>query len=328
LLMYKTVAIRTGVIFMFLLALAGVSAAQSEPRNTPTPTLVFHDVKRDIPIAAGSNLYCAGFVQTGSINTNLKIVGAHNEQDGFLYKQGDFVYINGGSGLNVGDMFSVVRPRGRVETPWTKKNDLGFYVQEVGAVEIVRVNSGVAVARVKTSCDDILLGDLLEPFEKRTSPMFRTRPALDLFGEGSGKAGGRIFMARDNRELIGREQIVYVDLGSEDNVQPGDYLTIYRPLGAGNLFDKNSDETVTSRSYGYESDKYRGGKYSNQASRKQGDHAQGSSISVKEAKQGRPGNIRKVVGEAVVLSVHQKTATVVVTRTAQEIHTGDRVEVQ
>ena len=35
-----------------------------------------------------------------------------------------------------------------------------------------------------------------------------------------------------------------------------------------------------------------------------------------------------VVGEAVVLNVKERTATVVITRTAQEIHTGDWVEIQ
>ena len=39
-------------------------------------------------------------------------------------------------------------------------------------------------------------------------------------------------------------------------------------------------------------------------------------------------DFRKVVGEAVVLNVKEKTATVVITRNAQEIHPGDGVEIQ
>ncbi|MCV4784357.1 hypothetical protein OFM36_33480, partial [Escherichia coli] len=73
-------------------------------------------------------------------------------------------------------MFSVVRPRGQVKTRWTTKGKLGFYVQEVGTVEIVRVKSDVSVARVKTSCDNFLLGDLVRPFERRESPLFSKRP--------------------------------------------------------------------------------------------------------------------------------------------------------
>jgi hypothetical protein len=37
---------------------------------------------------------------------------------------------------------------------------------------------------------------------------------------------------------------------------------------------------------------------------------------------------RKVVGEMIVLTVQERTATAVITQVAQEIHTGDFVELQ
>ena len=39
-------------------------------------------------------------------------------------------------------------------------------------VEVVKVKNDVAVARVKTSCDNLLLGDLLEPVAAERSPDF------------------------------------------------------------------------------------------------------------------------------------------------------------
>jgi hypothetical protein len=158
--------------------------------------------------------------------------------------------------------------------------------------------------------------------------MFQHRPSLDLFGDPSGKASGYIFMARDNQEILARDQIVYVDLGHEDNVQTGDYLTIFRRLGKGNLKMPEHDESVSARSYGYESLQYRGGKFSNQAARKSGDKADGRVVTTEKAKDDRPDNLRKVVGEGMVVNVKERTATVVITRNAQEIHTGDWVEVQ
>ena len=50
-------------------------------------------------------------------------------------------------------------------------------------------------------------------------------------------------------------------------------------------------------------------------------------MTTEKAKEGRPA-IRKVVGELVVLNVKEKTATAMIVRNAQEIHTGDWVEVQ
>lgn len=283
-----------------------------------------------MPVAAGSNLYCAGYVETAPVNTSSKIVGAENEQEKFTFAQGDNVYISLGAnrGVKVGDTFSVIRPRGRVETRWTKKRNLGFYVQEVGNLEVVKVKPEVSVARITNSCENFLLGDLLQPAVSRTSPTFTQRPALDVFGESSGKTSGRIFMARDNQELLGREQIVYIDLGAEDNVKVGDYLTIYRPLGEGNLFRKSPNESVSARDEGFQSDRYRGGKFSNQAPRKSGERAEGKIVTTREAKENRPAGLRKVVGELVILNVKEKTATAIITRSAQEIHTGDRVEIQ
>jgi Flagellar assembly protein T, C-terminal domain len=295
-----------------------------------SPTLVVSDATKSLPIAGANNLYCAGYVQTGKVDTSKKIVGAENEQEQNVYSQGNNVFINLGAskGVQVGDMFSVIRPRGRVETRWTKKNDLGFYVQEVGALEVVKVKNEVAVARVKTSCDNLLLGDLLVPTPSRTSPLSSQRPTLDVFSDPSGKAKGRIFMARDMQELLTRDQIVYVDLGSEDGATVGDYLTVYRPLGKGNLFVNDEDESVSARDESFQSDKYRGGKFSNQAARKSGDEANGKVVTTEKAKEDRPADLRKVVGELVILSVQGKTATAVIVRTAQEIHTGDWVELQ
>ncbi|NOT46713.1 MAG: hypothetical protein HOP17_03040, partial [Acidobacteria bacterium] len=307
--------------FCGLSVFAGLSAAQ-RPAVVSGPS-------KPMTVASRNNLYCAGYVQTSPIDTSNKLIGGVEEQDQYLYSQGDYVYLNMGSGkgIQVGDMLAVVRPKGRVETRWTKKDNLGFLVQEVGSVEIVKVKGDLSVARVKNSCDNFLLGDLVQPMPQRSSPMHQSRGPLDLFADPSGKATGRLFMARDNQETLTRDQIVYIDLGSEDNVQVGDYLTVFRPLGKGNLLKGDQNESLSARDEGYQSRVYRGGKFSNQAARKSGDQARGRVVTTAEAKDDRP-EIRKIVGELVVLNVKEKTATAVITRTAQEIHTGDWVEIQ
>lgn len=287
-------------------------------------------IERPMSVAGSNNLYCAGYVQTGPVNTANKIVGAVEEQNQFLYSENNFLWINMGSdkGVHVGDMFSVIRPRGEVNSKWTRKDNLGFYVQELGALEVVSVKANVSAVRVKTSCNAFLLGDLVTPIEARVSPQFRPRPQMDIFADPSGKANGRIIMARDNQEAVTRDQIVYIDLGREDSVQPGDYLTVYRKLGKGGLFISDEDESVSARDSGFSSHVYAGGKFSNQAARKSGDTADGRVVTTERAKEDRPENMRKIVGELVVLNVKERTATAVITRTAQEIHTGDWVEVQ
>lgn len=304
-----------------------ISSIAQEPRPVDAGKSYY---ERPLPIAVRNNLYCAGFVQTSPINTSIQLVGGLEEQEQYIYSENNVVYINAGAnkGLNVGDTMSIVRPRGKASSKWSKKGHLGFYVQEVGAIELIRVKAEHSIARVKASCDNFLLGDLVQPIQTRTSPLFKDRPALDRFADPSGKASGRLFMARDNTELITRDFIVYVDLGAEDNVQVGDYLTVFRSLGKGNLMMPNERETVSASSHGYESDKYKGGRYSNQAPRRAEDHAGGSPVSQAKAKSARPSGLRKVVGELVVINVKERTATAVVVRTGQEIHTGDWVEIQ
>ena len=184
-------------------------------------------------VAERNNVYCAGYVQTSPVDTGTKIIGATEEQEQVFYVQNNDVWINAGAdkGVKVGDKLSVFRPRGTVKSKWSKKGDLGFLVQEVGALEIIRVNSDHSIARVRTSCDKLLLGDLVQPLEARTSPVANPRPALDRYADPSGKATGRLIFGRDGYEMFGRDQIVYIDLGAEDNVKIGDYVTIFRPLG-------------------------------------------------------------------------------------------------
>lgn len=317
---------RTGTLVLIFIASATIGLAQQAEKST----LVIGQTQMRLPVAGKNNLYCAGYVETGRVNTKNEIVGGEYEQEQFVYAQGDNVYLSMGArtGLKVGDMLAVIRPRGRVETKWTKKKNLGFYVQEVGAVEIIKVGAETSVAKIVASCDNMLLGDLVQPIPNRTSPLFENRPPLDLFADRTGKVSGKIFMARDNIELIGRDQIVYIDLGAEDSIKVGDYMTIYRPLGKGNIIDTLPNESVAARSDGFQSEEYQGGKFSNQAGRKSGEQANGRVITTNRAKRNRQPNLRNIVGELVILNVKQKTATAIITRTAMEIHTGDSVELQ
>jgi hypothetical protein len=313
--------------FAALTILAATTFAQNPRVSNVTPVLV--PTARNMRVAERNNVYCAGYVQNSPINTDRKIVGALDEADRFMLGEKDFVYINAGAnkGVQVGEMYSVVRPRGQIRTRWTRKGSLGFYAQEVGALEVIRVKAEVSVARVKTSCDNILLGDLIQPAQVRIAPEYRQRPAMDLFADPTGKAVGRLFMARDNTEAIARDFIVYIDLGAEDNVQVGDYLTIFRPLGEGNPYFGDWGESVAARD-DFGSFEYKGGEFSNQAPRKSGEQARGKVVTTEKAKKDRPSLIRKIVGEMVILNVKERTATALITRNAQEIHTGDWVEVQ
>ena len=318
-----------GIVSLFVVT-AMFSALVWGQQTNVNRTVSLRGSEKALKIAGWNNLYCAGYVQIAPINTDSRIVGAVEEQERFNYSENNHVYLNfgGNKGVRVGDMYSVVRPRGEVSTRWTRKGELGFLVQEVGALQVVSVKPEVSVAAIRSSCDSFLLGDLVQPVETRVSPKFVERAAMNLYADPSGKASGRIFMARDGQEMVTRDQIVYVDLGKDDNVKVGDYLTIYRQLGKGHVFDSTPEGTRPARDRDMQSRVFGGGTFSNLPGRTTGDKADGRVTNANRAKAGRPENLRKVVGELVILNVKEKTATAVVTRTAQEVHVGDRVEVQ
>ena len=311
--------------FAAFIVFTATAVAQQKPLTVTAPTT------KTMRVAERNNLYCAGYVQTAPLDIRHRIVAGLEHVEKFYYSGNDVIFLNAGgeSGIKVGDMLSVVRPRGQVQTRWTNKNGgLGYYVQEVGAIEVIRVKRDVAVAKVKVSCDNFVLGDVLVPMDERVAPDYRQREALDLFSDPTGKAMGRLFMARGTGELIAKEFVVYIDLGEEDNVKVGDYLTIFRWLNEGNVTFGYWGESVSARDAGFESDAFRGGKFSNQAASKSGSTAEGRVITTIKAKEGRPDDLRRVVGEMVILNVKERTATALVTRNVGEIHPGDWVEVQ
>ena len=290
-------------------------------------------------VAGRSALYCAGYIQFQKFPDLPEIVGAEQEQEQRTFSQGNVVYLNAGSreGIKEGQEFQIIRPRGDVKSVHRQKHGyLGMYVQEVGELQIIKVSENTSAAQITFSCDTALLGDLLREVPRRESPLARPETTLDRFADPSSKQTGRLMMARDGREMVTKNDVVYIDLGAEDNLNRGDYLTIFRPLGTGNVTRVDNEENALGRTDGFQSDRYRGGGYGLQAQRSKDTSTFATSrgyyrykpITSKEVKRLRPLMPRKFVGEMVVIDVQSRTATAIITQVVSEAHTGDWVEVK
>ena len=154
---------------------------------------------------------------------------------------------------------------------------------------------------------------------------------IDHFGNPTGKQTGRIVLAREGLEMPSVNNVVFIDLGTEDNIRPGDILTIYRASDTPRFVTKHEEEISRNSNGPFESDKFKGGQFSIDAQTTKSQNA--STIKTKsntttDVKNHRPAVHRKVVGEMVVTSVQQRTASAVITKVTQEVHTGDSVELQ
>ncbi|MDX6709095.1 MAG: hypothetical protein QOH96_111 [Blastocatellia bacterium] len=336
-----------------LIVLATGVSSQTTQTATPTssersdmtqqketgPSVIAPTAREAQRVAGRTNLFCAGYIRYQRFPKTPEIVGADEEQQQRTFTDGDFVYLNAGSqqGVHEGQAFQIVRPKGDLKgVHRQKKGFLGTYVQDIGQLEVTKVLERTSVAQVTFSCDMILLGDLVVGIPDRVSPLERSEANLDLFADPTGKQTGRLMMSRDGHETLTKNAVVYIDLGSEDKVSPGDYLTVYRKRTKGDLTSVDNEESARGRATGFQSDRYRGGGYSMQAQRAKDSTGLVNSegryrykpITTKQIRRDRPALPRKIVGEMVIIDVQARTATAIITRAVLELHTGDWVEVQ
>jgi len=120
----------SAVAVTFVASMGAVAQApQGTPKKDLQPTVIYNPAVQSNPIAKGNNLYCAGFIQTDKFDTSIEIVGGDEEGETRHYEPGDYIYISTGSGkVAVGDEYSIIRPRGKMQSPkWCRTNRQGWH---------------------------------------------------------------------------------------------------------------------------------------------------------------------------------------------------------
>jgi len=304
--MKSTARVGVALMIFFVGSVTSSVVARQQSSNQPEP------------LAKRSDIYCTGFIADNQPRPDLQVVGAEKENIKVTFSQGDVVFLNRGrgAGINPGAVYYIVRPVGAVNHPFTKKH-LGYLVRELGLLRVVEVGNQTSTAEITVSCDTVEFGDLLKPYEEYNGPNAGESRPLPRFGEGSGGTIGQIVMAPGFHENLSANRVVYIDLGTRQDVHAGDVFTIYREIGAGEGITKTPrDKVVNRRSDGYNSDRFRGGEYS----------IQGTRVPLEEVMRERPTLPRKVLGELVVLKCEKGASVALITRTTAEVQIGDMVE--
>lgn len=266
-----------------------------------------------------SDVYCSGTVTTESVPRDAYIITGEESNYRLLFNENDIVYINKGAsqGVKVGDVFSVIR---QVEDPygieWTKWQDailkkMGTVWDDEGRVRVIAVRSNTSIAQIEHSCDMLQRGDILLPFTERPAPPLKSEDTFDRFAPANGKPMAMIITGKGFQAAVGREDIVYVNLGNGQGVKVGDYFRIFRFTGTQHetvyqdpryAFDQNDQLAVPFFPiYGF------------------------GSVSKKYDWSNTP---REDVGEGVVLRTGPNSSTVLITFSLREIYPGDYVELE
>ena len=286
------------VLAGLILALSGGAASAQNRAAAPYP----------------NDVYCSGVVTTEAVPRDSYIITGEESNLDVVFSDHDYVFINKGSskGVKVGDEFSVIRP---VEDPtkydWTKwqssiLHKMGTVWEDEGRLKVTDARPDVSIAQIVRGCGYMQRADIVLPFVERPEPPLK--PAqFDRFAPLNGKALAMVITSQKFQPQVGRNDIIYVNLGSSQGVKVGDYFRIFRYTGTQNetayqtrrfAFDVDGDLGPT---YGY------------------------GTVSKKYNWSNMP---REVLGEGVVLRTAPNAATVLITFSEREIYAGDYVEME
>jgi hypothetical protein len=147
-------------------------------------------------------------------------------------------------------------------------------------------------------------GDILMPFHEKQMVKFRKGHVEFARFAPYGGLTGRIIDGKDFDQQYGPGQKVYVNIGANKGLHPGDYLRIERNYDPSLMFDVD------------------------QLSLKPPYYADESQNNVKLTNRDYKKLPYRGVGEMIVLSVTPETATCMVTMSLEEVLLGDVVEVE
>ena len=306
---------------LFVLLLATAAWAQSgteasaDPQGTSSTTNSFPTLRVQTPTYA--DLYCAGFISRQILPDANYVAGGLQTPTTTKFTRGDLIYLKG-TGYSAGAEYEIVRALRDVNEyemfPGQRKllKATGQPYEEVGRVKIVDTRSHTAIGQIEYVCDGVNPGDTTIPFAEKQAINFHPPVRFDRFLPVSNKLTGRIVMGKDFDSQLGTGQKVYLNLGSNQGVKIGDFFRAVRS------YEADLRDPVDSLSFkaAIAEDTQKKTPSVDPAMFTKGN---GPVIHVRDLP-------RRSVGEIVIIGVTNTTATGMVVFSMEDLHAGDRVE--
>ena len=193
-----------------------------------------------IPLATQSDVYCYGYIGHPDEPMPNYIESHEDVEVKYLPRAipemsagaapGDLIYIHGGeaSGLVAGDTYLAVEPGELVTHPATGET-LGRKYIYTGQIRILCTEGERSRAIVVEACREISVGARLKPVPELPIPIARIPELPEWCDPPSGRTNGYIVDSRGWDLGVVEGNLVQVDLGQEDQIEPGDFLTVFRP---------------------------------------------------------------------------------------------------
>jgi hypothetical protein len=184
-----------------------------------------------LPVGVEVDVYCSGYL--GDLDEAFvgRIVNAEKERNQTMFMAGDVLYLDIGAenGVQAGMEFTIVRPS-RLVNRWGSEREVqGRIYMTPGRVRVLCAQEKSSITELIYSCNEVEVGDFVAPFEPLPVPLVRRTRPMTICDTPNGKSTGHVVDTRDAVTPVGTDTIVFLDLGEQDGLNPGDFLTVYRP---------------------------------------------------------------------------------------------------
>lgn len=219
--------------------LGGGALAEEEDPGAGMRTVRITPESRPIPLGNETDIYCYGYI--GHPNEPMPNYVESLEDVEIMYlprapqgasaqvATGDLVYVHGGaaSGLVAGETYIAVEPGDMIYHPHTGAL-IGQHYNYQGQIRVLCTEGEQSRAVVVQACREISVGARLKPMPQLPIPIARIPELPAWCDPPTNRLTGTIIDSRDWDLELAEGVLVQVDLGAEDNLQPGDFLTVYR----------------------------------------------------------------------------------------------------
>lgn len=180
-------------------------------------------VKPKVPVTTAGEILEAGYI-TESLGTRMAISGTPMG-DRSVYSMTDMLYVFPYDKIKPGDTLISFRPDADIDHPATGRY-IGTLIKVTGMLRAIRQADGFMLCEVTETLNDIRNGDLVEPY---TIP----EPVYEPVPKNPAMKGewGYLVSSKDDKILNGQTFTVYLDLGTDDGVKPGDVFEVRRSGG-------------------------------------------------------------------------------------------------
>jgi hypothetical protein len=185
-----------------------VEREEDEARPPKPPTLIFsHNEAKSI------------FVSQDMTKVAGIILDAEEGQ--VLMGERDMVYVTLSQArtAHVGDKFTIINDKGEIMHPRTGES-IGHKIDILGSLEISQRSDGLYEAIIVHSNKEILKGAQLVDFIEPTKEV--------VLKKVEDRVEGTILFTAEDKELIGSLETVVIDAGSNDGLEAGNVLYIFR----------------------------------------------------------------------------------------------------